>query len=385
MKMSLLFAAVCLALASIEISAATTHYVDAGGTNALPPYANWSTAATNIQDAVDAAENGDLVLVNDGVYQDGYRIIEQQSLPSYPETNRVVVTKPLTIQSLNGPLATIINGSGIYRCVFLTNGAFLNGFTLANGKAAWIDVQMVAADGGGVSGAKLLFGLICGGVVSNCVMASNSATLYGGGAYGVTLINCTLSGNYAQSGGGAANSKLVNCIITNNSTPTSVIQPKINTGEGGGIFYSDAINCVIANNCALEGGGASGGTRLINCTIVSNTAGFEGGLSQSLGLVKNCIIYYNSAGTNANYDGSSTIVQSCTTPMPTSGQGNITNAPGFLDLANGDYHLAADSPLINSGFNAIITNSTDLDGNPRIVGGTVDMGAYEYQSPASVL
>jgi hypothetical protein len=50
-----------------------------------------------------------------------------------------------------------------------------------------------------------------------------------------------------------------------------------------------------------------------------------------------------------------------------------------------DYHLASDSPVINAGNNAWVTNSTDLDGNPRIVGGTVDMGAYEYQTPTSVL
>jgi hypothetical protein len=357
--------------------------VNINNTTPAAPYTSWFIAATNIQDAVDAAENGDFVLVNDGIYQNGFQTTIQTAIG----TNRVVVDKPVTVQSLNGPSAAFINGGGIYRCVYLTNGAMLSGFTLTNGAAGWSSLgQLIHDNGAGINGATRTYGNPIGsGVASNCVLAGNSATGYGGGAYGVTLINCTLTGNFAQNGGGAASSTLVNCIVTSNSTPMPDSGLWEFVGEGGGIYHSDAINCVIANNRAWEGGGASGGTRLINCTIVSNTAGFEGGLSQSLGLVTNCIIYYNSAGTNANYGGSSTIVQSCTTPMPTSGQGNITNAPAFLDLANGDYHVAPDSLLINSGLNSAITNSTDLDGNPRIVGGTVDIGAYEYQSPTSVL
>jgi hypothetical protein len=376
-----------------------TRYVSLSSANPVAPYSGWSVAATNIQDAVDAAAEGDLVLVTNGIYQDGYRILEPQWFPSYPGTNRVAVTKPLTIQSVNGPSATIINGNGIYRCVLLTNGALLNGFTLINGRAGSTNGQLIAAEGGGVSGANMPFGQTRGGVVANCLLISNSATLYGGGAYGVTLINSTLFGNYAQSGGGAASSRLINCVVSNNSTPTSVpdrLQGYPGSGEGGGIYESDAINCVLANNRAFDGGGASSAVRLVNCTIVSNIAAFDGGIcSHDLGypgpypacLATNCIIYYNSALSNANsYNyGNSIIIQSCTMPMPTSGQGNITNAPGFVDLANGDYHLAPDSPLINSGINSAITNTTDLDGNPRIAGGTVDIGAYEYQSPTTVL
>jgi hypothetical protein len=45
--------------------------------------------------------------------------------------------------------------------------------------------------------------------------------------------------------------------------------------------------------------------------------------------------------------------------------------------------LQSTSPCINSGNNAYLTSATDLDGNPRLAGGTVDIGAYEYQTPVS--
>ncbi len=65
---------------------------------------------------------------------------------------------------------------------------------------------------------------------------------------------------------------------------------------------------------------------------------------------------------------------------------NLTCGPGiiigidplFRDTANGDYRLQPCSPLINAGTNSVIApGATDLNGNPRIQGGTVDIGAYE--------
>ena len=54
----------------------------------------------------------------------------------------------------------------------------------------------------------------------------------------------------------------------------------------------------------------------------------------------------------------------------------------------GDYHLLPGSPCIDAGDPNYIAepNETDLDGKPRVIGGRIDMGAYEYspQVPAEV-
>jgi hypothetical protein len=86
----------------------------------------------------------------------------------------------------------------------------------------------------------------------------------------------------------------------------------------------------------------------------------------------------NTAPTGPDYDGS-TLNYSCTTPLPTNGVGNITNEPAFVDYAAGNLRLRSTSPCINAGSNAYASGDTDLDGRPRIVGGTADIGAYEFQ------
>jgi len=314
-------------------AAAVTRYVDLNSPSPTPPYTNWSIAATNIQRAVDVAVNGDEILVTNGNYNTGGRL-------DLVITNRVWVDRAVCIRSLNGPTVTVIqgyqmpgttNGGSAIRCVYISTNATLAGFTLTKGATA--SRAGSSNRGGGVRCAS------ASAVVSNCIITGNSAVL-GGGASGGTLINCVLTRNSADIGGGAY------------------------------------------------------GAKLKNCTCVGNSASSAGGGLATIGLstVVNSVVFGNVAPTNSNYDSGDPFFRGifdfqycCTTPLPTNGVGNITNAPLFLDEVGGDLRMQPTSPCINAGRNALAPSEADLDGAPRIVGGTVDIGAYEFQSPSSLL
>jgi hypothetical protein len=345
------------------------YYVAATSGNPIAPYTSWATAATNIQDAVDVAPPGATIFVTNGVYAP------------------VTVNTRLTLQSVNGADVTIIVGLGAQECLYLPNNAMMVGFTLTNGGAEY---------GGG------MYCESTSAVLSNCVLTGNSAASFGGGAYGGTLYNCTLTGNSASNdygygyGGGACYSTLSNCTLTGNSATYGggaqggTLNNCTLTGNsaacGGGASWCTLNNCILSGNSAYYGGGAFGGpfeSTLNNCTLTGNSAEYGGGAYDSM--LNNCIVNFNTAANGANYDPSSALNYCCTTPMPTSGVGNITIAPLFVDYAGGNLRLQSNSPCINSGNNAYVVGSTDLDGNPRIVGGTVAIGAYEYQTPTSII
>ncbi|MCX6924902.1 MAG: PKD domain-containing protein, partial [Verrucomicrobia bacterium] len=170
---------------TVHVSPQSVHYVARASGNPSPPYLSWATAATNIQDAVDAAVPGALVLVTNGVYATGGRAV------SGTMTNRVAVDKPLTLRSVNGPEVTMIqgchvpgttNGDGAIRCVYLADGASLTGFTLTNGATRAVNDSWPSPEpspessGGGVWCERL------SAVVSNSVLTGNSANDVGGGA-----------------------------------------------------------------------------------------------------------------------------------------------------------------------------------------------------------
>ena len=373
MKPNLLLA-LLLTIAPAAFSA--TLYVNAASTNAVAPYTNWLTAAAVIQDAIDASASGDEVVVTNGLYVTGGR-----PLAGYPlMTNRVTVDRAITLRSVNGPDVTVIEGlkvagtnngcgDGAIRCVYLASGAVLSGFTLTNGATRKLGDGYQERSGGGV------FCESAPATVTNSILTGCSSSSYGGGMQGgvpfAEAVHCRFTGNITLGSGGAAHFSIVNqCSFEGNSAQNS----------GGGLSVGTGTNCTFTGNSANLGGGASSST-LVNCTARGNSAADLAGGAYSCTLA-NCILYYNTATQHnePNYSGLR-ITNCCTTPMPSSGTGNITNEPAFVDLAGGNLRLQAGSPCINVGNNAYVTNSTDLDGRPRIVGGTVDMGAYEYQAP----
>ncbi len=348
------------ATVTVHVITPPVHYVAASSANPVAPYTSWAAAAITIQDAVGAATvPGAMVLVTNGIYDTGGG-----------NGNRVTVDKLLNLRSINGPQFTSIDGDQSVRCVYLADSATLSGFALTNGLGEY---------GGGV------FCESQTAVVSNCVVSGNVASGYdshynivegsGGGAYGGTLNNCTLTGNSATgtygSGGGASACTLNNCTLSRNRAWVSTYGYG---GYGGGAYVCTLNNCTLTGNSATgaygSGGGAEGCT-LNNCTLTSNSATYGGGGAHSCTL-NNCILFSNAPDSDYGSPGS------------LAGD-NWIGDPLFVDWASGNLRMQSNSPCINAGNNSYVTCAPDLDGNPRMVGGTVDIGAYEFQSPASMI
>ena len=319
-----------------------TLYVWQDSPNPTPPFATWATAAKNIQDAVNAAQAGDTVLVTNGVYASGGTYY-----------SRVEVGQAITVRSVNGPGVTVIDGLHSVRCASLGNNAVMSGFTLTNG--------MTSSAGGGV---------LCddSAILTNCTIIGNSARGPGGGVRYGTCYNCTIADNSSEdSGGGVLEGTCYNCTITCNSAAAS----------GGGAYKGMLYNCVVSGNSANLWGGGANGNVLLNCTVTHNSAHWGGGTFGCY--LTNCIIFFNSAAFGANYGANDpvqlTLDHCCTTPLPANGIGNIDLDPRLASAS----HLSAVSPCIGAGrADAII--GTDIDGDHWA--SPPSMGCDEYVAGA---
>ncbi len=301
-----------------------------------------------------------------------------------------------------GGLAGSNDTTTLADCTFSGNVAY-NGGGLYNLKSTFtlsdvIVSRNVAYNGGGLSTAYGTTSL------SGCTVSGNSASASGGGAFNdsgtTTLVNSTLSGDSASVGGGVSTyqygtTALTNCTVSGNSASQS----------GGGVdtkySTSTLTNCTVSGNSAGSGGGLYtddyGSSALINCTVSGNSAGSGGGLDNSQGTVKigNTIVAENTA-TTAGPDAIGTFASLGNNLIgETNGSfgwvgSDLTGTSGdrlnALLASLGNYGgptqtmaLLPGSLAIDAGNNGLIPAGviTDQRGLPRIVGGVVDIGAFE--------
>jgi hypothetical protein len=368
------------ATALVQVVTQPVHYVAFNSPSPAAPYTSWSSAAHSIQPAVDAATvPGALIIVSNGLYNVG------SVVTGFGIASRVAVTNPVIVRSANGPGVTVIQGSkdatstgegaNAIRGVYLVRGAVLDGFTVTNGATYFYSGTSVVQNGGGG-----VYSESSEGVVTNCVVARNIAG-QGGGVVGATVYNSLIASNASPDGygGGASYATLNQCTFKTNYAYY----------EGGGAFYGLLNNSLVVSNIAQNKGGGASRATVLNCTFVGNTGSDGGGIAD--GFAANSIFFYNSAFvTTSNWFSSSGLtMMSCCTPsqtgFPFGSRNNFSSTPNFVNLASGDFHVQSTSPCINGGDNTYVTVSTDFGGQPRMAGPTVDVGAYEYQSPSSVL
>ncbi len=270
--------AFCALLLCGDCALATNVYVVPPGTPGAAPdgvYITWNTAATNIQDAINAinTNNGNIVYISNGVYL---------------LTNEIAVNKGVILRSwsngVTAPASTILDGNNYEgkpvtnRVMTLNNeSAVLDGLTIQGG------MMPTNFHGGGIYIYK-------SAMITNCIIMDNhtmDTRKYGGGlfvenAFGV-ITHCLIVSNTAlQAGGmyiyGDSSGVVEYCTIEHNEA--NLNDSNWNRG-GGGLILGNGVGadvvvrwCTIANNFAYQtGGGIYVNDGLVeNCTIVSNSS-----------------------------------------------------------------------------------------------------------------
>ena len=298
-----------------------------------------------IQEGIDAATDGDTVLVADGTYRGtGNRDLDFGG-------------RLITLCSVSeDPALCVIDceedGRGFYFHSGETHGAIVRGLTITRGFAG--------GDGGGV-----LCESYSAPTISWCVVIDNWVAGNGGGIYchesSPAITNCRIARNIAFAGGGicchdGSSPAIVNCLIERNATLA-------------GLYVGGGLRCNWGSSPTVT-----------NCTIVENVSHRGPGdgvgcLNDSVPTITDCILWGN--GTEQIYAGGGNLaVTYCDVQGGWPGAGNIDSDP--LLTADG-LHLQASSPCRDAGDpNGVYTGQSDVDGEIRESDDRVDMGVDEY-------